>query len=266
MMVELNEPKNMIDISPGASHPATNKVIYELLTHHLGADGSVLDFGTGQGYMVQKLGQYFKGLGKEPSDHVFACEIDPDNFKYDQVQCEKISVNSDIPFEDKSFDVIYAVEVLEHTPRPYDFFLNAYDKLREGGVLIFSTPNILHFKSRLSFLLGGYPEMYGPLSIKDENAGRVCGHIMPLSYSNFHYGLRKAGFGEIEFHVDRKKKGAIIPALLMYPLLRYFSYREKKKLKDYDLQVYAENSEVVPFMNSIDILSSRSAIIVAKKM
>lgn len=255
----------MADISPGASHPATNRAIYELVTSNLDGASKVLDFGAGQGYMAQQIGRFYKGLGKSPHEHVFACEIAPDSFKYEEIECKKISVNSDIPYDDYSFDVIYAIEVLEHTPRPYDFLLNAYQKLKAGGALVFSTPNILHFKSRLSFLFTGYPEMYGPLSIEEENAGRVCGHIMPLSYSNFHYGLRKAGFSEIELHIDRRKRGAIIPALFVYPLLKYATYRELKKLKAYDAHVFDENSESVKTMNSIDLLSSRSCIIVARK-
>ena len=31
-----------------------------------------------------------------------------------------------------------------------------------------------HLKSRFSFLLSGYAEMYGPLSIEDKNAGILC--------------------------------------------------------------------------------------------
>lgn len=254
-----------MQIKPGASHPKTNELIYSLITEHISNESTVLDFGAGQGYMSQKVGQYFKSQRTAPQNHVYACEIAPENFKYNDIECKKISTNSEIPFSDDTFDLIYAIEVLEHTPRPYDFFTQAFGKLKRGGLLIFSTPNILHFKSRLSFLLTGYPEMYGPLSIKDNNAGRICGHIMPLSYSNFHYGLRKAGFDRIEFHVDRRKKGALIPALLMYPLLRYSSYKAERDLKKYDEEVFSENQEIVSFMNSIDVLSSRSCILVARK-
>ena len=64
----------------------------------------------------------------------------------------------------------------------------------DGGFLIFSVPNTLHFKSRLQFLFTGYGDMFGPPSTEDKNAGRICGHIMPLSFPYFVYGLKRAGF------------------------------------------------------------------------
>ena len=252
-------------IKTTASHPKTNKAIYKLITSNVSLGSRVLDFGAGIGSMSQQIGNYIESLGGRPGDHIDACEITPEVFKYAEVECKKISTDSVIPFNDETFDLIYAIEVIEHTPRPYDFLSEAYKKLKPGGTLIFSTPNILHFQSRLKFLLTGFPEMYGPLSSQDKNAGRICGHIMPLSYNNFHYGLRKAGFSEIEFHIDRRKKGALGPALVLYPLLALMNYKTRRDLKRYDVEVYEENREVVPRINSLDVLSSRSAIIVAKK-
>jgi hypothetical protein len=43
---------------------------------------------------------------------------------------QKIGINSEIPVDDESQDMIYTIEVLEHVPRPYDFFLEAGKKRR----------------------------------------------------------------------------------------------------------------------------------------
>ena len=252
-------------IKPTASHPKTNEVIISLITSNIDDTSKLLDFGAGQGYMTQKIGHYLSSKGLALEDRLHACEIDPENYKYDGIVCQKIHENSEIPFSSNTFDLIYSIEVLEHMPRPYDFFNEAFDKLKPGGKLIFSTPNISNFKSRMRFLLTGYYEMYGPLSIQEKNAGRLCGHIMPLSYNNYHYGLRKSGFNNIEFHIDRRKRGALIPSIILYPLLKFCSFKENQKLKRYDSEVFSENENVVAFMNSIDALSSRSCIIVATK-
>jgi len=106
--------------------------------------------------------------------------------------------------------------------------------------------------------------MYGPLSIQEKNAGRICGHIMPLSYSNFSYGLRKAGFTNSDFHIDCRKKGALGPSIIFYPLLASFSIKTLFDLNHYDLEVYEENKEILPTMNSLNVLSSRSAIMLVK--
>lgn len=248
-----------------ASHPKTNEVIYAIITKNISDKSIVLDFGAGQGFMSQKVGGYFQDLGEEPAAHLKACEITPEFFKYKKIDCQKISTDSNIPFDDNTFDLIYSIEVLEHTPRPYDFFHQAYTKLKKDGVLIFSVPNILHFQSRLSFLFSGYAEMYGPLSIEDKNASRICGHIMPLSYSNFDYGLRKSGFIKIGFYIDRRKKGAMISALIFYPIIKYVNHKMRKNLKKNDTQLFKENIDAMQKINSFDMLSSRSCIIVARK-
>ena len=252
-------------INTGASHPATNNKIFNLITKNITSSSKILDFGSGSGHMTQQIGQHLEKNDIDLSEKHFACEIAPKDFLYEKIKCIKIESDSKIPFDDNFFDLIYSIEVLEHMTRPYDYFIESYNKLKIGGTLIFSTPNISQFKSRLSFLFSGYPEMYGPLSTKSKNAGRISGHIMPLSFNNFNYGLRKAGFDSIRFHIDKRKKSALIPALLIYPLLRFASYKVSKKLKNFDNEIYLENSESISFINSLDALSSRSCIVVAKK-
>ena len=124
-------------IKPTASHPKTNEVIISLITSNIDDTSKLLDFGAGQGYMTQKIGHYLSSKGLALEDRLHACEIDPENYKYDGIVCQKIHENSEIPFSSNTFDLIYSIEVLEHMPRPYDFFNEAFDKLKPGGKLIF---------------------------------------------------------------------------------------------------------------------------------
>lgn len=256
---------NEIAIWPGSSHRRTNEVIYSIITERIDSDCKVLDFGAGSGYMCQRIGNYFKAEGVQPKDHIFACEIAPDDFQYKEIACRKIAPHSIIPYDNESFDLIYAIEVMEHTRRPYDLIDQAYSKLKTGGWFVFSVPNFLHFKSRLKFLFSGFAEMYGPLSSEEKNAGRICGHIMPLNYSHFMYGVKKSGFRSSELFIDRRKKSALFLSLLFFPVLKYASHKYKKSLKKYDEEVWKENEAIVSKVNSIDILTSRSCIIVAQK-
>jgi len=243
----------------------TNDVIFELITSRITADSRVLDFGAGRGHMCQRLGNYFSQQGRDPAGRLTPCEIVPEAFEYRQVPCRKIEVNSKIPVADGSQDLIYAIEVLEHVPRPYDFFLEAGAKLRPGGFLIFSVPNALHLKSRLQFFLTGYADMFGPPSRDDKNAGRICGHIMPLSFPYFVYGLKRSGFAHVEFHSDRMKRSALFLAVLFFPLLWVAAVMNDRALKKYDAAVWRENRELVWRVNRLDVLSSRSCIVVARK-
>lgn len=259
------QPSNHGSRIKAASLATTNEVIFNLIRQRISPEAKVLDFGAGHGHMCQRLGEYFEAAGKSIPEHLAACEVSPEAFAYLPIQCVRMQPDSVIPFEESTFDLIYAIEVMEHTLRPYDFFKEAFLKLRNGGSLIFSTPNPLHFKSRLSFLFTGFPEMYGPPSTLEKNAGRICGHIMPLNYSYFVYGLTKVGFEHIECFADRRKRSALFLALMGYPFLRLASLLYRRRLFRYDPEVWRENRGVVDRMNRLDLLSSRSCIMTARK-
>lgn len=74
------------------------------------------------------MGAFFKAAGRLPREHITPCEIVPEIFSYGEVGCRKIDIHSEIPVDDASQDMIYAIEVLEHIPRPYDFFQEARSK------------------------------------------------------------------------------------------------------------------------------------------
>ena len=248
-----------------ASHPVTNDVVYSLIAQRISPESRVLDFGAGLGHMCQRLGAYFEKAEKKPEDHLTACEVVPEIFQYTGVRCQKIGVDSVIPVPPASYDLVYAIEVLEHTFRPYDFFHQAFAALKPGGWLIVTVPNSLHFKSRLSFLFSGFAEMFGPCSSLEKNAGRICGHIMPLNFAYFVYALRKAGFSEPEFIRDRTKKSSLAWSLLFYPFLKAGSVLYDRQLRAYDKEVWEENRSLVYKMNSFEVLTSRSCIIAARK-
>ncbi|MDA7930172.1 class I SAM-dependent methyltransferase [Akkermansiaceae bacterium] len=248
-----------------ASHPTTNNVIFGHLKPHVKEGARLLDFGAGYGHMSQRIGTFAKDLKLDPKEVIFPCEIVPEEFEYTDVTCTEIKPDSIIPFPDAHFDVVYAIEVMEHTQRPYDLFQEAARVLKPGGTLIVSTPNVSHLVSRISNLFSGFPHLYPPPSKKVENAGRICGHIMPLTYPYFHYGAATAGFTEISFHTDRLKKGAIFLAIILWPFLKLSTFRYLRRLKQYDAGLADENSHLVPTMNSLGVLASRSSIVIAKK-
>ncbi len=74
-----------------------------------------------------------------------------------------------LPFEDGSFDVVVAGEVLEHLRLPERALAEVSRVLRPGGLLVGSVPNCFRLKTRLRFLFGRPPEsdptllhMFGP--------------------------------------------------------------------------------------------------------
>ena len=59
-----------------------------------------------------------------------------------------------LPFEDASFDVVVAAELLEHLAEPDRLVAEATRVLRPGGTIAGSVPNAYRLKNRLRFLAG----------------------------------------------------------------------------------------------------------------
>src|SRR5213593_3410594 len=99
-----------------------------------------------------------------------------------------------LPFEDASFDVVAAGELLEHLRDPRRVAAEALRVLRPGGTLVGSVPNAYRLKNRLRFLLGHKPEndpthlqMFAPHDLRalldgfeDVHLHLIAGRLVPL--------------------------------------------------------------------------------------
>ncbi len=63
-----------------------------------------------------------------------------------------------LPFDEASFDVVVAGELLEHLRDPRALVAEARRVLRPGGTFVASVPNAYRLKNRLRFLAGRKPE------------------------------------------------------------------------------------------------------------
>ena len=254
----------MTNIKP-ASHPATNQKIFELVTGERILDKKVLDVGAGRGYMSRMLGEYLKQNGRKPSEVITACDLFPEYFVYPDIVCEKLAFSDSLPFDDASFDVIYAIEVLEHLQNPYSFIRETFRVLKPGGKVIISVPNVLNLSSRLSYLCHGFFDMFEPLSFKPEDAGRLCGHIMPLNYFYIDHSMRREGFVETRVVSDRHKKSSELLYVGLYPFLKLALARYKKNIVKKNPYLYQANKKALDIMNGRTVLCSRSAVIIGQK-
>jgi SAM-dependent methyltransferase len=143
-----------------------------LLVAAIGRDKRVLDLGCRSGALTRHFldGNSVVGLDVDPSalEKAAALGIEP-------VQA---NVEEPLPFDDASFDVVVAGELLEHLQFPDALVAEIRRVLRSGGLLAGSVPNAFRMQSRLRFLRGRPPEddpthlrMFSPNAVRELLAG-----------------------------------------------------------------------------------------------
>lgn len=248
-----------------ASHRVTNELVLSLLRDAGKISGQILDLGAGGGYLSRLLSEERVRHGLPRGAGLAACDIDPAPFNAEGVPFTQCNVDEGLPFPDAAFDAVVAIEVLEHTRAPYRVLGEIAHVLRPGGVFVFSVPNVGHMLSRLSFTFSGHYHIFPTPSAKPRNAGRLCGHVAPLPYQYWHYGLRSANFAGIQLYSDRLKKSAAGLAVLLWPFVKITTIRHLQALARREPPLFVETAEVVRQANSWLALVSRSLVFRAVK-
>src|SRR4051794_8680317 len=132
----------------------SNQMIYDEIIRTVrlhGVFGDALDFGAGKGHISKILLQTNK--------HRSICAVDviprPDDLPKEIVWLS-VDLNGPVPRPDGSYDLIVAVEIIEHLENPR-FVVREWTRLlRPGGVIVMSTPNNESIRSFLSLLVRGH--------------------------------------------------------------------------------------------------------------
>ena len=178
-------------------------------------DAKILDVGAGHGAFSKQL--------HEMGYQVSACDLFPEIFYYDQIECKKVDITQSFPYEDNSFDMIMAIEVMEHINDHENFFKEASRILKPNGRLYISTPNILSLKSRIRFLFSGFYYSFQPLNLKNYDGLQ---HVASLTVDQYNYIAIRQGFRAAEVEIDKKQTTSqwllafFSPFLWLYPRLK----------------------------------------------
>lgn len=112
----------------------------------LPSKSTILDIGAGSGF----VGELLMGEG---ITNVHAVEIDQQAREHiGRFYSATFKTLTEAP--DNSYDAIVLLDVLEHTPSPEEFLKVALQKLKSGGKVLISVPNIAHWSVRFPLLLG----------------------------------------------------------------------------------------------------------------
>jgi SAM-dependent methyltransferase len=114
-----------------------------------------------------------------------------------------------LPFEDETFDIVYAAELIEHLYNPDYLLEECHRVLRGDGVIIISTPNLQAWYNRMLFVLGIQPIFYevstkspliGSGALKRIKKGQApVGHVHVFNRDGLFDILHQEGFEVIKF-------------------------------------------------------------------
>jgi 2-polyprenyl-3-methyl-5-hydroxy-6-metoxy-1,4-benzoquinol methylase len=85
-----------------------------------------------------------------------------DSFPETTVEIDPVDVETEpLPYPSESFDVVTCLEVLEHLGRdPVHLLWEANRVLKDGGILVVTTPNIVSARSVRAVLTGYHPQLW----------------------------------------------------------------------------------------------------------
>jgi SAM-dependent methyltransferase len=191
--------------------PGTHDRILRILeaTIDLRSSPRILDIGAGQGALSVRL--------KDAGARVSACDVVPEQFDVHGVDFRAVKDDGRLPFDDASFDAALAVEVVEHIDGHDRFFAEVARVLAPGGIVMFTTPNILSLKSRIRFLFTGFFYSFGPLEPFTRDP--VSQHIAPFSVNRYEWMMSQHGLRLAGLHTDRAQTSSILLSILV-PFIR----------------------------------------------
>jgi methionine biosynthesis protein MetW len=139
--------------SPGGFRPTgrLREPLRELYERHIPPDSDCLDFGCGDGrtsgLWLSGHARSYVGLDVSANAVELAQEAGLD--------ARVLEDGSHVPFDDRSFDAIVCIEVLEHVFEPQVVCSELLRVLRPGGTLIITVPNVAYWRRRLDFFVLG---------------------------------------------------------------------------------------------------------------
>ena len=150
---------------------------------------SVLDIGIGEGFFSRLcLQKKAKTISLDFADPMiqYHKENNPD-FTLVQADAQYL------PFKNESFDIVLALDLIEHLPSPPDFLNEVNRVLRKGGRLILITPNtgnIIEETLKIPFRV---LSKFLPIKMRKKDIDH-CTHMKEFSVQELRLLLRKSNF------------------------------------------------------------------------
>lgn len=175
-----------------------NKNNYEMADQGLhNKISSLIDDGDGKEALIlgSGTGVFDKKLYQK-NYKITSVDINDNNYIFDKNFFIKANLNEDFHWTNYKYDLIIASEIIEHIENTNHFLREISKKLKQNGVLILTTPNILEKTSIINLLIFGHFRSF------DEKAFD-WGHINPIFPHILKYHLKKNNLKIIRETVNR---------------------------------------------------------------
>jgi len=113
-----------------------------------------------------------------------------------------------LPYADNTFDLVSAVDIVEHFPSSSKHFFNEiFRVLRPGGVLVTGCPNIANLQNRIKLLFG--KSIHSNLDTWHDTTHYI-GHIREFTPAEFEAILKGVGFGIVRARMGEEQLDSVI--------------------------------------------------------
>lgn len=176
------------------------KILLELCQKSSTIPIRILDCGCNPPFILSTLSKMgFDAVGLDLDPTLFSKSI-----KKLDLEVAKANIETEkIPFTDNDFDFIIFTEVFEHLRiNPVHTVSELYRVLKNGGVMLLSTPNLYSLKGIYNFLAKGQAYSCCTNNIYDEftsvQTTGFFGHIREYTFQEVSVFLKKIGFKSIK--------------------------------------------------------------------
>lgn len=203
---------------------------FEIINNKLSAKNNlkVLDIATGSGAFSQRIADTFPTWSLDVND--FENQV-----LVSGMGKHTVDLNSNFAdnFSQDGYDLVIAIEIIEHLENPWLFLREIRKVLRKGGVLILTTPNVDSLLDRLVYLTDGHPFYFGAKGYV--NSG---GHITMVPDWLLRLVAGKAGFNHVELNgrVDTNPHVGLftmLKLLLVLPARLFMSNKNNRSINVY---------------------------------
>ena len=142
---------NLLSLYHNVDHE-NRKSILDLI--EVDTKAKIIDLGCADGEFALKIAK------KARTEEIFGAEFLEMPFlqaKARGIKVYRANLNENLPFENESFDVVHANQVLEHLPETDRFIKEVHRILRPNGYTVISTPNLASLHNIISLVLGKQP-------------------------------------------------------------------------------------------------------------